>query len=506
MSKITISLIKADVGGYPGHSSVHPALIETAESKLEQAKKSGALVDFRMMACGDDLQLLMSHKNGYDRSEIHGLAWETFDEATEVAKKLKLYGAGQDLLSDAFSGNIRGMGPGIAEMEFTKRTSEPIVAFMMDKTEPGAFNLPIFRMFADPFNTVGLVIDPACHHGFIFEIWDIVEHKKVLMNCPEEMYDILALIGAKSRYVIKRVYPKPGGKLPEDEPVAVISTEKLFQIAGTYVGKDDPAGLVRSQSSLQALVAFMMDGTEPGTFSLPIYRMPSGPFNTAGWVINTASHQNFIFQVWDSMEHEKFSMNRPVEMYKISSILKNKNRYKVSRAYPKVEDLQYGDTRGYTEAAIIPHPDGKTQRKTSKKKKFDVLFCYNSDDRRAVLEIAHRLRMRGIVPWIDIYEIRPGTPWQRALRTEIPKAKAAAVFIGDGGTGPWQDLEIEALLKEFVNRGCPVIPVILPYSKETPELPSFLGNLHRADFRERDPDPLEHMIYGITGKKEGLQK
>ncbi|MDF2958246.1 MAG: hypothetical protein OD814_001868, partial [Candidatus Alkanophagales archaeon MCA70_species_1] len=24
MAKITISLIKADVGGYPGHSSVHP--------------------------------------------------------------------------------------------------------------------------------------------------------------------------------------------------------------------------------------------------------------------------------------------------------------------------------------------------------------------------------------------------------------------------------------------------------------------------------------------------
>ena len=54
MTKITISLIKADVGGYPGHSSVHPALIETAESKLAQAKKAGALIDFRVMACGDD--------------------------------------------------------------------------------------------------------------------------------------------------------------------------------------------------------------------------------------------------------------------------------------------------------------------------------------------------------------------------------------------------------------------------------------------------------------------
>ena len=157
-------------------------------------------------------------------------------------RKLKLYKTSQELIADAFSGNIRGMGPGVAKMEFTERTAEPIVAFMMDKIEPGAFNLPIFKIFVDPFNTVGLVIDPACHHGFVFEIWDIMEHKKVFMNCPEEMYDILALIGAKSRYIIKRVYPKAGSKLPEEEPVAVISTEKLFQTAGTYVGKDDPTG------------------------------------------------------------------------------------------------------------------------------------------------------------------------------------------------------------------------------------------------------------------------
>ncbi|MGA9097343.1 MAG: fructose-1,6-bisphosphate aldolase/phosphatase [Methanotrichaceae archaeon] len=286
MTKITVSLIKADVGGYPGHSSVHPALIEAADKHLELAKKSGALIDFRVLSCGDDLELLMSHKNGCDNGEIHGLAWETFEEATEVAKKLKLYGAGQDLLSDAFSGNIRGMGPGVAEMEFTERTSEPIVAFMMDKTEPGAFNLPIYKMFGDPFNTAGLVIDPACHMGFVFEIWDIMEHKKVFMKCPEEMYDILALIGAKSRYVIKRVYPKAGGKLPEEEAVAVISTEKLFQIAGTYVGKDDPAGLVRSQSGLPALgevlepfsLAHLVSGWMRGSHNGPL--MPCS-FDTA---------------------------------------------------------------------------------------------------------------------------------------------------------------------------------------------------------------------------------
>ena len=252
MAKITISLIKADVGGYPGHASVHPALKEIAESMLTKAKVSNKIIDFKVLAAGDDLELIMGHRHGCDNPEIHGLAWETFLKATEKAKELKLYGAGQDLLSDAFSGNVKGMGPGVAELEFTERAAEPLVAFMMDKTEPGAFNLPIFKMFADPFNTAGLIIDPSLHSGFTFEIWDIMEHKRVTMSSPEEMYEILALIGAKSRYVIKRIYPKPG-KLPADEPVAAVSTEKLYQIAGKYVGKDDPAGLVRAQSGLPAL-------------------------------------------------------------------------------------------------------------------------------------------------------------------------------------------------------------------------------------------------------------
>jgi fructose 1,6-bisphosphate aldolase/phosphatase len=192
-----------------------------------------------------------------DSEEVHGLAWDIFEKTTDKAKEMKLYGAGQDMLAEAFSGNVRGMGPGIAEMEFTERPAEPIVVFMLDKTEPGAFNLPIYRIFADPFNTAGLIIDPSLHGGFVFEVWDIMEHKKVLMSAPEEMYDLLALIGAKGRYVIKRVFPKEDhpklGGDKKDEPVAVVSTEKLYQIAGEYVGKDDPVAVVRAQSGLPAL-------------------------------------------------------------------------------------------------------------------------------------------------------------------------------------------------------------------------------------------------------------
>ncbi len=248
MSKITISVIKADVGGYVGHSSMHPELMHKAEEHLSKARDQGKLLDFRVMHCGDDLELIMTHERGVENKEVHKLAWDTFVGATEVAKNLKLYGAGQDLLSDAFSGNVKGMGPGVAEMEFTPRKSEPIIVFMADKTSPGAWNLPFYRMFADPFNTAGLVIDPALHEGFKFRILDLKENKAVMFRCPEDLYDMLVFIGSPSRYAVMAVYRKK-----DDEIAGVASVQRLGYLAGRYIGKDDPVMIVRSQSGFPAI-------------------------------------------------------------------------------------------------------------------------------------------------------------------------------------------------------------------------------------------------------------
>jgi|GEM_PF-2128158 fructose 1,6-bisphosphate aldolase/phosphatase len=79
-------------------------------------------------------------------------------DCTAIARELKLHGAGQDMLSDAFYGNAKGMGPGSSEMEFEKRGSAPILIFMADKTLSCAWNMPLYKTFADPFNTIGLVI------------------------------------------------------------------------------------------------------------------------------------------------------------------------------------------------------------------------------------------------------------------------------------------------------------------------------------------------------------
>jgi len=246
--EITLSVIKADVGGYVGHSSSHPDVIQKAKESLERAKEQELLIDYYVTVCGDDLQLIMTHEQGEDSEQIHKLAWDTFVECTNVAKSLKLHGAGQDLLSDAFAGTIRGLGPGVAEMQFTEREAETIIIFMADKTASGAWNLPLYKIFADPFNTIGLVIASNMHSGFTFEVHDVLESQKITLNAPEEIYDMLVFLGSPSRYALKAVYHKETGEI-----AASSSTQRLSLIAGRYVGKDDPVCIVRAQGIFPAV-------------------------------------------------------------------------------------------------------------------------------------------------------------------------------------------------------------------------------------------------------------
>lgn len=245
---LTLSIIKADTGGHVGHSAVHPAQVAEAEKRITRAREDGLILDGQAVAFGDDLALVTVHGHGPEAPAVHGFAWDTFQATTEVAQELGLYGAGQDLLSEAFSGNLRGMGPGYAELEFDERPSEPVICFFADKTEPGAWNYPLYKMFADPFNTAGLVIDTKMHRGFTFEVYDLYQNTWITFDAPEDLYDLLMYIGAPARYVVHSVRSRALGI-----PAAATSTQRLSLIAGKYVGKDDPVMIVRCQSGLPAV-------------------------------------------------------------------------------------------------------------------------------------------------------------------------------------------------------------------------------------------------------------
>jgi fructose 1,6-bisphosphate aldolase/phosphatase len=54
--KVTLSVIKADIGGYVGHSESYPDIICKANECLNKAKKDGLLIDCQATKYGDDLQ------------------------------------------------------------------------------------------------------------------------------------------------------------------------------------------------------------------------------------------------------------------------------------------------------------------------------------------------------------------------------------------------------------------------------------------------------------------
>ncbi len=243
--KTTISLIKADTGSVGGHNRPSEAMLAKANERLTEAVKTKLLTDGRVSFTGDDIALLMIHGRGADNSDIHKFAWDTFVETTKIAKSQGLYGAGQDLLKDAFSGNVRGMGPGSCEMEIEERPAEPFIVFAGDKCGPGVFNYPLFSCFADPYHNAGLLLAPDMHAGFTYHIMDVnyTEADKVItLKVPEDYYDIATLLRDPNRYVIESVVENNLGLT-----AAVASTSRLHNIAGKYVGKDDPVAIVRSQ-------------------------------------------------------------------------------------------------------------------------------------------------------------------------------------------------------------------------------------------------------------------
>lgn len=243
--KITISAIKADTGSVGGHEKPSTEMLEVARAEMKKAREKDLIIDFKVSYTGDDIALLMSHTRGVDNSDIHKLAWDIFMATTGVAKKQGLYGAGQDLLKDSFSGNVRGMGPGAAEIEFEERPAEPFIFFAADKTSPGVFNYPLFSGFADPFHNAGLLLSSEMQKGFFFTIMDVnyTEADKVItLQAPEDYYDIATLLRDPERYVIESITSRASGI-----QAAVVSTSRLHNIAGKYTGKDDPVAIVRTQ-------------------------------------------------------------------------------------------------------------------------------------------------------------------------------------------------------------------------------------------------------------------
>src|SRR5574342_1058275 len=244
--RITVSAIKADIGAIGGHTRPSDELLDLVKKFVEKKGKD-LLIDHYIGYTGDDIHIIMTHKIGKDNEKIHKLAWDAFTEGTKLAKKQGLYGAGQDLLKDSFSGNVKGMGPGVAEIEMDERRSEVFSIFAAEKTERGAFNFLFWRDFVDARSNTGLLINENLAEGVIFRIMDVMEGKIAELKMWQDKAELEAALMYPGRFVVHSVVSGDGS-----DQIVSASTDRLHNIAGTYVGKDDPIAIVRTQKNFPA--------------------------------------------------------------------------------------------------------------------------------------------------------------------------------------------------------------------------------------------------------------
>jgi hypothetical protein len=140
---------------------------------------------------------------------------------------------------------------------------------------------------------------------------------------------------------------------------------------------------------------------------------------------------------------------------------------------------------------------------------YDVFLCHNSWDKPEVKLIAHSLKNRGYNACLDLLELPPGQLWMAAIQKQIAACRSAAICFSNHGLGPIQQQELDIFLRESERRPFPIIPIVLSQTSDYPRipkalldaLPASLLNRTWVDFRLKEPDPLDRLIWGIEGRK-----
>ncbi len=273
-----IKATKADVGGVGGHVVAADEVKSIiAKYVLDNNSYRGEPIFTSMIVThtGDDCAVTGIMAETVDMSVVDELMWDALQEGATKAAELGLYGPGQDLVADAFTGNLRGAGPATVALPFPVRkdnASQTVLVSFADKTEPMAFNHYATGAYMLPRFNTGLVIAASkMKRGYVFEIVDLdtkaqaVEagahprDQRALDGKMEEVAKGLAGEGdhlARARRPLRhrgahallalrdRAHLDPRRQNEKDQLGYICSAERLHNIKTkkgfTYGGKDDP--------------------------------------------------------------------------------------------------------------------------------------------------------------------------------------------------------------------------------------------------------------------------
>jgi fructose 1,6-bisphosphate aldolase/phosphatase len=285
-----IKATKADVGGVGGHVVAADEVKSiVAKYVLENNSDRGEPIFTSMIVThtGDDVAVTGIMTERVAMSVVDELLWDALQEGARKAAELGLYGPGQDLVADAFTGNLRGAGPATVALPLPVRkenASQTVLLSFADKTEPMAFNYFATGAYLLPrFNTGLVIASSKMKRGYLMDIVDLdtkaqaieagvhprdpkaldgkmeelakgMQEKVITLRAPEDLYDIEGLCRS-SRFVIARIWTRDEHGKP-DQLGYVCSAERLHNIKTkkgfTYGGKDDPVLLAFAQGDWPA--------------------------------------------------------------------------------------------------------------------------------------------------------------------------------------------------------------------------------------------------------------
>lgn len=210
----TIALAFGVLGGFPGHTRVHPRVLERMARLQRDQVKRGTIDDAGIVHCGDRVGLILTG------SEVPGsLIDEIIAAGRNEAAALHLCPAADDTRTIRIS--------------LTEREHEPVLVLLTESRT--ATTQLLYRVFADPLLTTRLVSDQDLGEGFVFDL-TMQTGAEGRYATPEESYPLLGRL-ADGEVTAARVLRRDGTTVAaagtgSTGGACLIRTEGLFPSVG----------------------------------------------------------------------------------------------------------------------------------------------------------------------------------------------------------------------------------------------------------------------------------
>jgi len=256
LKSVTATIVSLDVATWLGDIPRIPqSVVDFVTEALNAKVSDGTLKAAVVRARGRDLVIHVNHQSGPQNPVIQHLLTNLMVEALVKAKGEKseeAYQAARDYV---------GFRP--AEATFVERGSDPDLVFKAIDAGPGFFNMALWSLYVHPDRQSTTTIDASAAPGYRFVLTNVddlengvTQPRTLSFDTRNELYQLQMEASNPDEWVITHVYPVvgpgTGGKIPTEEPVAVVSYDVSPNANGERNLKN-PVAFIRTQSGAPAV-------------------------------------------------------------------------------------------------------------------------------------------------------------------------------------------------------------------------------------------------------------